>query len=210
MQKISIVGNGSDYDIEKLVSVLQTSDYIIAVDGGLNLLHKLNISPNLILGDLDSVDRRVLDLYTNVKKEVYPTEKDLTDSEIALKISIEMKAKVIDMCCMTGDYLDHTLANILILLRYFDREIEIKLITSNSTIFMIKGYKEFNNLSKRRVSFFPISDCEIILNGFKYNYKKRELNLLDYSISNVIESDTASIELKYGMVLCTLFDENYF
>ncbi|HOV15593.1 MAG TPA: thiamine diphosphokinase [Spirochaetota bacterium] len=207
MSIISIVGSGKDYNTEKIKEKLKDSYYIIACDGGLNLLHQLGISPDLILGDLDSVDKNILELYKNTRTIIYPTEKDLTDSEIALQKAIEMKPKKIYMLNVTGDYFDHSLANIYNLVRDYNKDIEIEIVTSNSTIFLIKDFKEFINLSGRRVSLFPLSKCEVILEGFKYNYNKKRLKFTDYSVSNVIEDNIATVSLKTGLILCILFDD---
>jgi len=59
-KKIVIIGNGEDWKRDKIISFCQKSDYIIAADNGLSLLHRFHLMPNLIIGDLDSVPSSLL------------------------------------------------------------------------------------------------------------------------------------------------------
>ena len=103
---ISIIGNGEDWNSTKIKDYCKNSDFIIAADKGLSILDQLNITPDLIIGDMDSVPEKVLGKYKNIALEKYPKEKDLTDSEISLKKAISLKPKKISLLAMTGSYFD--------------------------------------------------------------------------------------------------------
>ena len=51
-------------------------DLIIAADGGYDTLKKMNITPNLLLGDMDSLS----EMPEGIEKIVYPVRKDETDT----------------------------------------------------------------------------------------------------------------------------------
>ena len=55
LQRIVIIGNGEDWQKDKIIQFCQKADYVIAADNGLSLLHRFDITPDLIVGDLDSV-----------------------------------------------------------------------------------------------------------------------------------------------------------
>ncbi|HPO49070.1 MAG TPA: thiamine diphosphokinase [Spirochaetota bacterium] len=209
MKNVSIVGNGTDYNKKKIIEALEKSEYIIAVDGGLNLLDKIKILPNLIVGDFDSVKKDILKRYKDIPTKIYPPEKDLTDSEIALRSALDLKPEKIFLLNSTGDYFDHALANVYNLVRNYDNNTEINIVTANSIIFLVRKEKNFKNLLGRRVSFFPIGESEVEMSGFKYKYDKNILKTEDYSVSNVIEANNAKIIVKYGQILCVLFDGGY-
>ena len=207
---ISIIGNGEDWNSTKIKEYCENSDFIIAADNGLSILDKLNITPDLIIGDLDSVPVTVLAKYKNIPLEKYPKEKDLTDSEISLQKAISLKPKKISLLAMTGSYFDHSLANIINLFRNYEPNIEIEVITRNAGIFPVTSKREFSGLSGRRFSLFPIGKVPgISMTGAKYHLKNPNFEATDYSISNVIKENHFSIEIKNGFLLFILYDRGY-
>src|SRR5690606_31025561 len=59
---------------------------IIAADGGLDLAEQLRLSPDVVVGDMDSVSATALERARSAGVEVktHPTAKDETDLELAL------------------------------------------------------------------------------------------------------------------------------
>jgi len=138
-QKIAIVGNGENWQKEKIIHFCQKSDYIIAADNGLSLLHRFDITPNLIIGDLDSVSPSLLQYYHQIPIDKHPAKKDLTDSELCIQKAITMNPKEILLLAMTGNYFDHSYASIINLFRNYQPDIKMEIITSNSVIFPVTG-----------------------------------------------------------------------
>ena len=64
---ISIIGNGEDWSSNKIKDYCKVSDFIIAADNGLSVLNELNITPDLIIGDLDSVPEKILVKYKKIE-----------------------------------------------------------------------------------------------------------------------------------------------
>lgn len=79
---------GGTIDEEKLRKACEKKVYIAAADSGADALHKLSISPNLLIGDFDSIsDKTFVDYRKNgVECVSFPPEKDASDSELALSI----------------------------------------------------------------------------------------------------------------------------
>ena len=72
-----IVGAGEFYgSFEK-----KDGDLVIAADGGYDTLLSLGITPDLILGDMDSVNANA----KAIERMVYPVRKDETDSFLAYR-----------------------------------------------------------------------------------------------------------------------------
>ena len=207
---ISIIGNGEDWNPTKIKEYCKNSDFIIAADNGLSILDQLNITPDLIIGDMDSVPEKVLGKYKNIPLEKYAREKDLTDSEISLQKAISLKPKKISLLAMTGSYFDHSLANIINLFRNYEPNIEAEVITHNAVIFPITFKREFSGLADRRFSLFPIGKVSgISITGAKYHLKNPDFEATDYSISNVIKGNHFSINIKNGFLLFILYDKGY-
>ena len=94
--KILIISGGSIDEMwgRKWVADYEP-DYCIAADSGLVMADKLGLTVDLLLGDYDSVDKKIFEKYNgNTKTITYPCEKDYTDTHLALKKAIEKIKKL--------------------------------------------------------------------------------------------------------------------
>lgn len=71
--KCTIVGSASLNNYSKLLNECINSDFVIAADGGINHLEKINFAPDLFLGDMDSVfseknKKRLLPFFNTINK----------------------------------------------------------------------------------------------------------------------------------------------
>lgn len=64
--------------------LLQGDPLVIAADGGLAHARVLGVNPQLLVGDLDSVEAADLRRHESVPVESHPTDKDQLDLELAL------------------------------------------------------------------------------------------------------------------------------
>ncbi len=209
-QKIVIVGNGEDWQREKVLSYCQRADFIIAADNGLSLLHKLDIVPDLIMGDLDSVSTNLLEQFDRTPIEKFSAKKDYSDLELSIKKAISMNPREIILLAVTGTYFDHSYAAIINLFRNDKSDIELKIVTSNSLIFPIKKKTTLRNLKGRRFSLFPLGSIKnFSMKGAQYQFCQNNLKFTDYSLSNVIIADELEINLDEGMLFCVLFDKSF-
>ena len=113
----SLIITGGNINKEFLQDFLKENKFekIIAADKGLEILNKLNVKPDFIIGDFDSVNKEILEKYINVPITYLKPEKDFTDTHMALKLAIEKGTKEITIIGAVGTRLDHTIANIHIL-----------------------------------------------------------------------------------------------
>ncbi len=92
---------------------MQESDLTIAADSGLSAFDALGLMPDLLVGDMDSVDPAVLARYEGrLPEHRLNCIKDDTDGVDALDLAIARGAKEITLLGALGGRLDHTLANI--------------------------------------------------------------------------------------------------
>lgn len=118
LSSVALVANGKISKPKLLVDKIRAYPYLIAVDGGLNHCHKLGLKPDLIIGDLDSADKKILPLFDKVEKQVFPADKDKTDLELAIEYALEQGATRITVFAALGNRIDHTLVNIHLLSRH--------------------------------------------------------------------------------------------
>lgn len=201
-----IIGSGSSVDREVFEGEGINAGYIICADGGLEKAEMLNVSPGIIIGDLDSVNMLLLEKYRNKGVETlrYPAEKNYTDMELAIEHAVEKGYKDIVLIGASGSRLDHTVANILLIEKYYEKGINIRLLDNNNSVQIVERRMEIKNKKHFYVSIVPLTETieGLTLKGFKYpliNVSVERGSTL--CISNEISDSTGFIELDQGHAL---------
>lgn len=202
-----IIANGDEVDKISLENM--NIDYVICADGGLEKAEKLQVVPDLILGDFDSVNRDVLEKYKKSNSEImkFPAEKDFTDMELSIETAVKKGFKDIVLVGATGGpRLDHSLANMMLLEKYYQLGINIIIIDNKNKIQIIAD--NCNMLLNKKegsfVSLIPLTEniSGLTLEGFKYPLDrvvvKRGSTLC---VSNEIILDKGRIILESGTAL---------
>lgn len=120
MSKKGIVISGGTIEDEFALQMIEEiqPEILIGVDSGLNFLYRNQVMPTYIVGDFDSVDGEVIGFYknhTSVPIREYNPVKDATDTEIAMRLAIELGVEELWLLGATGSRLDHVLGNVHIL-----------------------------------------------------------------------------------------------
>ena len=91
---------------DSLAEPVRPGDLIIAADGGFRHVRQLNLTPDVILGDFDSLG------YVPDHAAVFPVEKDDTDAMLAIRRGLELGCRRFTIYGgLDGSRLDHTMAN---------------------------------------------------------------------------------------------------
>lgn len=203
---IVVIANGHMSDYKRFAAVLASADVIIAADGGLNHLKKMDIAPTLMLGDFDSIDS--LDDFRKYfpKAEVHSFEvrKDYTDSELAIRTAIEYQATKITLLAVTGSRLDHSLANIMLLKLIYDAGIIGELINEDNVIRYTEKTIDLIGEVGSNMSIVPVGEevSGITLSGFEYPLEDATLAFGSTTgISNVFAKERATVAIKSGKAL---------
>ncbi len=184
-------------------------DRILAADSGMNALYAAAVTPDIIIGDFDSADKKILAFFQQNKEIDFCTlnpEKDDTDTEFAIRESIRRGADSITIIGGTGTRLDHVLGNISLLGIGLEEGVRMELLDAHNRICMInhsvtlKKKEQYGNY----LSLIPYNGnvTGVTLKGLKYplhDYTMGGFNSL--GISNEIVDDEASIELTSGQLL---------
>lgn len=125
-----IVGAGSFYgDLSP-----DEGDLVIAADGGFDTLKRVGIAPDLLIGDMDSIESDC-----GVEKIVFPVRKDYTDTFLAYEEGVKRGYTNFLIFGGVGGRDDHTFANFSLLLHGKERGHNIKIIGERCDIFVIKN-----------------------------------------------------------------------
>ncbi len=207
--KMLIISGGMIED-SFLSDIIDKENYfmIIAADHGLNAADRLNIKLDFIVGDFDSVSEPILRKYQEISTPIktFPTEKDKTDTQIAIELALMHNAGEIHIVGATGTRLDHVLANIHLLLLPMQLKIDTFLLDPYNKIYLKNKSFTIQKMNQfgEYISLLPFSDrvSGLTLTGFKY-----PLNHITYStgsslgISNEIKAEEAMVQISEGILV---------
>lgn len=186
-------------------------DCILAADHGLAFCHEQGIRPDYIVGDFDSTAPEIVQAYRKdgtIPIETYRPEKDMTDTDIAIRKAIELGAGQVILFGATGTRLDHTLSNIYNLLSFCEKGISASIADPYNRITMLAGgefrlprAEQFGD----RISLFPFREevTGVTMTGVKYPVRDARL-VFDNGgmfVSNEITEQEAVISWKSGTLL---------
>lgn len=183
--------------------------FVIAADGGLMHTQALGIRPDVILGDFDSLG------YTPEGAEVFPVEKDDSDSMLAVRKGLAEGCKeFLFYGALAGKRLDHTVANFQTLQFLADRGGIGYLLGGDTAVTVIKnGRLVFPATAKGVISVFCMgSDARgVALEGLKYELNDGVLTAgHPLGLSNAFVGKTATIAVKDGSLLVLWDRDNGF
>lgn len=115
VKRVLIFANGEVPDIEKAASILRSDDLVIAADGGMRHALALGLTPQFLIGDLDSLPPGFdLEKFTGTVIR-HPRDKNETDLELAIQYALEQHPEQVVILGALGGRLDQTLGNISLL-----------------------------------------------------------------------------------------------
>ncbi|MCR2042579.1 thiamine diphosphokinase [Anaerosalibacter massiliensis] len=204
--KSLVVSNGEINDLNQLKSISKEMDFIIAVDGGAKYILKSDIQPDLVVGDLDSIDKDILKEIKekNIPILKYPSHKDYTDTELALKYLIDKGFKEIVLMGVIGSRIDHTLANIFLLSELLNQGVKGIIINEKNTMHIIDDEMEIKKEDGVFISVLPINSdgAKVTLKGFEYETDRVDFNFSStLGVSNRIIEEKGYIKVENGICL---------
>lgn len=179
---------------------------VICADGGARHLLAAGIAPALIVGDMDSLDAESKKKYEALGCRIvrHPRQKDETDTELALREAFSMAPAEVWIWGALGRRLDHTLANISLLMQGAKRGIMVKLVDDWCEVFLISGKTVIEGEEGQTISFLPFGGdaAGVTLTGFEYPLAKAVMEIgRPYGISNRLAAREGIVEVEKGCLL---------
>ncbi len=176
----------------------------VACDAGYGKARELCIQPDLVLGDFDSLG--YIPRYRNV--EVYPSEKDDTDTAIAVQRGLALGCDRVVIYGALGGRLDHTVANLHIAAELSRRGIYCLLVGKNEVAAAITNSElSLKGTPGSRVSVFAWGGEArgVSLSGLKYplGYATLSPNVA-LGVSNEFVDESAKISVDDGTLVLVL------
>jgi thiamine pyrophosphokinase len=188
-------------------SPLPPHDLLLAADGGAARLSSGGVTPNVILGDLDSLTPAELAHFDRAGASIYrfPPGKDQTDLELALDFALQSGATEITLYALFGGRWDMTFANLLLLASPKYAGVQLRVIEGNTTLHLLRGGETLTlaGCTGDTVSVLPLSHASgVTYRGLAYPLANAALPFgTPRGVSNTLQSDTAEISLTNGTLL---------
>ena len=189
-KNVSVILNGQMPTDDTIIDQITNSDYIIAVDGSANKLFDLEIIPDVIIGDLDSLQN-----IKNKNTELVKTpDQNKTDFRKTLEWCIEKNILNISIFGISGESEDHFLGNYYTL-SDFGEKISWKAFTDFSVISPCVGNKKFDSFKGQKVSLFCMKGSSTVNSkNLKYPLQSYPLKPSDDAVRNLSLEDHFKIE----------------
>ena len=202
MKKCLIIANGKS-PAKSVVKYFTNKGFstIICADGGANSAKKIGVTPNFIVGDLDSISESTLKYFIGKSRIIKYKRQNDTDVEKSLKFAISKKFNEVILLGVTGDRLDHTICNLGIVLKFFDK-IKISLVSEKSFLIPINKTTILKSKVGETISLYAFDNkTKITSTGLKYKLSNIALPFgIKESTSNVVIQNDIKIKVTGGIV----------
>ncbi|HAA85210.1 MAG TPA: thiamine diphosphokinase [Kosmotogaceae bacterium] len=196
-------GDASDAD-EYYRSQIKDAAFVVAVDAGADILSRLQIVPDLLIGDMDSISISSLSWCSSKGTEIitFSHEKDEPDTELAL-VEIERRGiSHVILLDFDGSRLDHFLATLMLMYRFSD-SMNVEARSSRLNIGIVRKKASVAAVPGETWSILPIGpeDAVVTLKGFKYDVENRAFSHeRPIGVSNIAQQRIVEISVSSGAV----------
>ncbi|MDH3730841.1 MAG: thiamine diphosphokinase [Acidimicrobiia bacterium] len=184
---------------------LPPSDAVIAADSGLALARWLDLEPDLVIGDMDSVDPDLLAAAHKhgVRIERHSPDKDATDLELAIDAAIDRGASAIVVVGGGGGRLDHLLANAALLSSDRYSAVSIEWYVADYHVTLVTGTQAIAGSKGDQVTLLAVGGPAIVTTiGLRWRLDDDTLEPgSTRGVSNELEADSATITVTEGRLL---------
>lgn len=174
--------------------------YVICADGGLRYLPILNIQPDLLVGDFDTITPPDIDCEII---RLLP-EKDDTDTMHALQVSLDRGYHRVWITCATGGRMDHTLANLSLCEYAFERGAVCYILDAQNEISLLCSGEQIELPFSNIYPYFSLIPLDKSISGLTIlgaKYSITDMTVVRshmYTVSNEVLEDVAHIYLRSG------------
>ena len=204
-KKAFIYTGGTVFD-EYVIEKPEKDDLIIAADAGYLTATRMGITPDIVLGDFDTLGAPP-DVSEGIELQVLPAEKGVTDTQYAVALALTRGASEIVIVGGLSGRIDHTLSTLAILEDLWERKEghifatltdgknRVRFIRSNGAILPRSQYRFFSLIAADETV------KGVTLDGCKYPLKNGRISRRhQWAVSNEIVGNCALIEIKRGGV----------
>ncbi|WP_300694419.1 thiamine diphosphokinase [uncultured Bacteroides sp.] len=171
MEKINmceavIIANG-DYPSSPLpLQIVEEAPYVVCCDGAANEYIRQGKVPDIIIGDMDSLDKEYQQRYGNLLHAI--SEQESNDQTKAVRFLLEQGKRRIAIVGATGKREDHTVGNISLLIEYMRLGADVRTYTDYGVFIPCQGKRIFPCRAGQQVSIFNFTARKMQSQGLVY------------------------------------------
>ena len=204
--KCIIIANGEINDYPYHRRYIDEGDCIICADGGGRHALAMGLKPDYLMGDFDSLAPDLLEELKSLdnppKLVKFPSEKDKSDSQLAVEFAMTLNPDSIIIMGGTGSRLDHTLATITLLAMYPD--VNIHVVDDTNDLYLTTDRAVIKGKPGDEVSILPLTPVVkgVTTKGLKWPLVNKTIEMgSSLGISNVLLENEAEFTLTEGKLL---------
>lgn len=214
MSRIIIFANGNLTQPDRLRALLRPTDRIFCADGGTRHALTLGLTPDVIIGDLDSLPPDIAAQMETAGVDIrrYPVRKDETDLELALRAALAENPTEIVLLTALGGRLDQMLANILLLTRPEYAAVSLSLFDGDCQAMLLRSHQAISLTGQPgdTLSLIPLTPMvnRVTLTGVEWPLDRATLSMgSTLTVSNAFAEPMVSVQIGEGLVLVVHFDK---
>ena len=199
----ALIFSGGDFTSIPDYLDINEYDFTLCCDGGFLSAKDAGITPDIFVGDFDSVPESMVDCPEIIR--LYPV-KDMTDTQEAIDMAVSRGAKEITILGALGGRIDHTLANIHLLKYAKEKGAQATIADVDTLISLVTDSARIPKKDGFCLSLIPLINCSgVSISGVYYPLDNADMPVGNpYGISNEFTENFAELSLKSGEMLVIL------
>ena len=211
--KSCVIISGGRLDVQFASEFIKKEqpELLITADKGLAFCEETGVLPTQIVGDFDTLGESLLPKYEalGVPIRKFNPVKDYTDTEIAVRLAMELGAnKITILGASEGNRLDHLFGNVLTMMIPQQEGIDCFMADAHNRIRILTKPLEIRKEEQygKYISLIPMTtDVHgVTLTGFKYplwDYRFHIETTGSLGISNELAEEVGRIDFRSGILL---------
>jgi len=198
-EKIILVLNGKLPKKADLYVFLKKYNKVICADGATNQVIQTNIKPDLIMGDLDSIEKNILEKYK--ENTIKLTDQNYNDFQKILFWLKKKKYKKLDIIGMEGKRIDHLIGNFNIILKEV-ANFDLTIFSEFGIFYTVQKRRIFKKCKKKCFSLFSFNkNNKITTKGLKFKLDNKSLKSFEEGTLNFSDKDEVTIETEENILI---------
>lgn len=194
-----ILANGSFPQHPVPLAVLQAAAPLVCCDGAVNRLMDAGMTPDVIIGDLDSITPKLRRRFHDILIE--DRDQETNDLTKAVQWCLRQGIEAVTILGATGEREDHTLANIALLARY-NRDLRAEIISDYGEFSVVRATGSFPSAAGQQISIFSLTpETAITSSGLKYPLEGLQLSELWQGSLNEAIGTSFSLAFEAGILI---------
>ncbi len=204
LSRTLLLCNGEPPSPGLLKRLASGADTIVAADGGANAALRSGITPDVIIGDLDSLLPKTRKAFSR-SRVIRIRRQDNTDLEKALDFISVYSPGEVAIAGATGGRIDFTLGNLSVFWNY-TRALSMTFVGDGWRAFPVGRRRTVEARRGSTVSLVPFGKCSgITLRGLRYTLSDAVMRPGEIGVSNVVIRSPFNVTVRRGRMLLVIF-----